>query len=97
MPTCKDCLHYGICVFHLKGDENQKCIHFKNNAGYCKQEWISVDDGLPDREGKYLTYTAKGTVEISNFYTCWLGTKSQFDYWITHWMPLPKPPTEKEN
>ena len=28
MATCKDCLHYGICVFHLTGDENQKCPHY---------------------------------------------------------------------
>lgn len=29
---CKDCIHYDICIFHLKGDENKKCIRFKNKA-----------------------------------------------------------------
>ena len=32
MATCKDCLHYDICVFHLKGNENEKCLHFKNKT-----------------------------------------------------------------
>lgn len=26
--TCEDCIHYDICIFHLKGDENKKCEHF---------------------------------------------------------------------
>ena len=30
--TCRDCIHYDICVFHIKGDENKKCCHFKNKA-----------------------------------------------------------------
>ncbi len=45
--TCKDCLHYDICVFHLKGNENEKCLHFKNKADLvevvrCKdcEHWI---------------------------------------------------------
>ena len=27
--TCKDCVHYEVCVFHTKGTENEKCMHFK--------------------------------------------------------------------
>lgn len=27
--TCKDCVHYEVCVFHTKGNENEKCCHFK--------------------------------------------------------------------
>ena len=30
--TCKDCIHYDICIFHYRGDENEKCPHFKNKA-----------------------------------------------------------------
>ncbi len=30
--TCKNCIHYDICVFHTKGNENEKCQHFKNKA-----------------------------------------------------------------
>jgi hypothetical protein len=32
--TCKDCIHYDICVFHTKGNENEKCQHFKNKANF---------------------------------------------------------------
>ena len=28
----EDCTHYDICIFHIKGDENEKCVHFKNKA-----------------------------------------------------------------
>lgn len=29
MATCKECIHYDICIFHIKGNENEKCPHFK--------------------------------------------------------------------
>ena len=32
MTTCKDCLHYDICTFHITGNENERCCHFKNKA-----------------------------------------------------------------
>ena len=28
--TCADCIHYDICIFHHTGNENEKCVHFKN-------------------------------------------------------------------
>lgn len=30
--SCEDCIHYDICIFHIKGDENKKCKHFKIEA-----------------------------------------------------------------
>ena len=65
------------------------------NAGYRKQEWISVDERLPEREGKYIAYTTRGTIEIARFYSYYVNDKPQFDYWITHWMPLPEAPKMK--
>ena len=32
MATCKECLHYDICIFHIKDNENEKCPHFKISA-----------------------------------------------------------------
>lgn len=32
MATCKDCIHYDICIFHHKGNENEQCLNFKNKA-----------------------------------------------------------------
>ena len=69
------------------------------NAGYRKQEWISVDERLPDKEGTYLTYTDKDNVDLDIFciYSSH-GTK----FWsgerrgkVTHWMPLPEAPKMK--
>lgn len=30
MTSCDNCIHYDICIFHIKGDENKKCLQFKN-------------------------------------------------------------------
>lgn len=81
--------------------EKRNLITPKNTAekmtakGYRKQEWISVNERLPDREGKYLAYTTRGTVEMARCYTYHVDDKPQFDYWITHWMPLPEAPKMK--
>jgi len=32
MATCKACVHYDVCIFHLKGNENEHCVHFINTA-----------------------------------------------------------------
>ena len=55
-----------------------------------QQQWISVDERLPDREGRYLTINEEGSY--------WCDAWSPLHNWtgalkITHWMPLPAPPT----
>jgi len=54
------------------------------------QQWVSVDERLPDREGRYLTINEEGSY--------WCDAWSPLHNWtgalkITHWMPLPAPPT----
>ena len=65
--------------------------------GYRKQEWISVDERLPEREGKYLVCTANGNIGVGNFIDYYgKGTHLCFDCWVvTHWMPLPEAPKMK--
>lgn len=61
-------------------------------------EWISVEDRLPTWEyGKVLIYTPYG-ISIAQRTTSnrWKGDCA-IPKLITHWMPLPTPPTEKEN
>lgn len=60
--------------------------------GYHKQEWISVDERLPDQDGKYyLAYTRKGFTVLSFYYA--LEGSFGFEHWdVTHWMPLPEAP-----
>ena len=61
------------------------------NVGH-ESEWISVEDRLPEREGKYLTFTIKGEVQLNWFVSFLADAEPEFDYWVTHWMPLPEPP-----
>lgn len=70
--------------------------------GQEERRWIPVTERLPKFEGTYLVYTERGSVYESHFYP-----KKVFrdDYvrepqWsqrgkakVTHWMPLPEPPS----
>ena len=59
-------------------------------------EWISVQDKLPDKSGDYLVFCRNHNfVTISYF-----RGKSQWakcNKYITHWMPLPESPKESDN
>ena len=49
--------------------------------------WISVDDALPEEDGKYLFFSTRGGMQCAYYYKgLTMGST------ITHWMPLP--PTE---
>ena len=85
--------------------EKRRLITPQNTAekmtdkGYRKQEWISVDERLPDKEGTYLTYTDKDKVDLDIFciYSSH-GTKfwsGEINGKVTHWMPLPEAPKMK--
>jgi hypothetical protein len=61
------------------------------------ENWISVNDGTPTREGLYLTYDEYGTWNLYWFNGSSFDTKydsyHQMHIPITHWMPLPEPPS----
>lgn len=54
-------------------------------------EWISVEDRLPEKPMHCLVFTENKDIDVS-YYNEGFYTK-----YITNWMPLPTPPTEKEN
>lgn len=56
-------------------------------------EWISVEERLPEKFGKYLV-VCKG-IDIAQI-RLWEGTWDSLAE-VTHWTYLPTPPTEKEN
>ncbi len=70
--------------------------------------WISVKDRLPDKVGKYLTYSNKNCmVTVKNFLANniysenkeehklrFIVSNGKDDKNITHWMPFPDPPKD---
>ena len=59
--------------------------------GVTVQEWISVDDRLPEDSATVLVCHKNGLVTTN----AWLGAHWWFKDErnpITHWMPLPQPP-----
>ena len=55
-----------------------------------QQEWVSVDERLPEETGKYIVCTAKNTVYLAKYYSNVKHFGIEAHTCITHWMPLPK-------
>ena len=85
---CHACEYYGDgeCDNHIRAE-------YLYNAGYRKQsEWISIDERLPDEQGRFLIVDKEGQMNTA-FYTPRFGWFSHFRIKnITHWMPLPEAP-----
>lgn len=92
---CDSCDSYG-CEYRMQAEALY-------NAGYRKQsEWISVDERLPEENGRHLA-----CVEISHLAFEGLTTVVMMEYsktngfnvsgeeTVTHWMPLPEAPKMK--
>lgn len=65
------------------------------NVG-CKSEWISVDERLPDENGRFLTVDKIGDMMVCYWekHFGWFASVCNKNA-ITHWMPLPEPPKMK--
>ena len=65
-------------------------------------EWISVDDRLPEIEGHYLVHTPRSfpkncKLQIGELYSddnSWYNEADDYLDDVTHWQPLPEPPKE---
>lgn len=59
--------------------------------------WISIQDKLPERNERVLTFAPSridsdiGPVSVNWGWVC--GSRAHKD--VTHWMPLPQPPSAK--
>ena len=72
--------------------------HLITEKNYRKQEWISVEDRLPEDYNKYLLLLDNGRIAIGWYH----GDAMQFVEdgivmieTVTHWMPLPEAPKMK--
>ena len=67
-------------------------------SGVTVQEWISVDDRLPEEKVNCIVHYKHAYCDNDDYWAIGIcfynGEKFQMDwsYKVTHWMPLPKPP-----
>ena len=62
--------------------------------------WISVKDRLPDNSGDYLI-VSDGGVYVDRYVSDYMifmypDQNNEQDLHVTHWMPLPEPPSGEE-
>lgn len=64
---------------------------------YPPYTWISVKDGLPDKNARYLVFFDNIEPEYCIGFSSFFVETKEFNHTnITHWMPLPPPPTTEE-
>ena len=56
------------------------------------EKWTSVNEGLPEKSGKYLVTVKNGNVYAGTFSTY----DNRFNCKATAWMPLPEPYKEND-
>ena len=62
------------------------------HAGYRKQEWISVEEELPETSGSYIISTDKGGVCTAHYYADAKKFSAPFGKSVVYWTNLPEPP-----
>ena len=61
--------------------------------GVTVQEWVSVDDRLPDDDEVVIICTDKNFVYAGELIgDTWFLDNDSWTATVTHWMPLPEPP-----
>ena len=81
---------------------SEKCErHAEIAEEYFKDEWISVEDRLPEEHEDVLTYFRFDLIFGGHSFSMCQDCMVSPDRWdnendVTHWMPLPEPPKEKE-
>lgn len=105
---------YDICVDRKANfaDGCRVCSHHENrclyqdiacslyNKDYRKQEWISVEERLPEKYGDVICYTSNGSILQLPYNPKYRLFNVSFDNVehamnVDYWMPLPEPPKMK--
>ena len=78
-------------------EENADVLHYLKELQGQRSGWISVKDRLPETEGSYLAfcrYRDGGTRQTIKLWKGGVFTSETKQ--VTHWMPLPADPEERE-
>ena len=88
---------YGCDPMYYDIDALAIADHLASN-GVTVQEWISVDDRLPEETINCIVHYQHAYCDNDDYWAigfcCYDGEKFQLGpaYKVTHWMPLPQPP-----
>ena len=100
LVKCADC--GTLALVKTANPENSARVTLARPTLTPPNEWVSVEEVLPEQEGSYLVATESGAVTTARFY---IGTGFPDGYYrkahwqrnrvVTHWMPLPAPPDRR--
>ena len=90
---------YGISVDKeelikaLQYDRDQYERGYRDGLLHRADVWISVEERLPDGNGRFLTVDGKGDMMVCYWekHFGWFASVCNKNA-ITHWMPMPEPP-----
>ena len=88
---------------HELVDPTEAVADYLLDSGVTVQEWISVEDRLPEKHDRFIcTYKFNSNSEMQFVGVLDYYASDQYPHWqhesagviVTHWMPLPEPPKE---
>lgn len=88
---------YGCDPMYYNVDALALANHLIAN-GVTVQEWISVEDRLPEEKANCIVYYQHAYCDNDDYWAIGIcfndGEKFQINpaYKVTHWMPMPNPP-----
>ena len=102
-----DAMESDGCIGHCNHPpcfEVERVVNALIDNGVTVQEWIPVDDRLPEEKGRYLTANKRYGDKIVVF-DLWFGggfwyveeEDDVFDFEVTYWMPMPLAPEVKND
>lgn len=83
---------------HELVDPTEAVADYLLDSDVTVQEWISVDDRLPEEKANCIVYYQHSYCDNDGYWEIGMcfydGEKFQLNpaYKVTHWMPLPEPP-----
>ena len=97
-PTCRECACAKVCEYHIEengGNLDERCsLEYWENYFVPKQEWISVDERLPEENVRVLVWLQDNAQQFIHIDTD-RRLHGKWVRWVTdvtHWMPLPEAP-----